>query len=512
MRLAMVLAAFFVTVAFWGAAESEKCAGAPDGCTEAEGAAKEAAVETLPAILDLDTAQRRALADNPSLQAAAARVAQAQERVKQARSLYFPQVQAAWSATHTELSNRSVEQARQAALQQGLASLKGTLSAPVTDPAAQFAAAGNTVAQAYRASDSINDSVDSYTAGVTAQWIIFDGFSRKFTNAIARFGRDETEAAQREAARLILAAVAQRFYGVQLARENVGIATTDKAFNERLLKEAEARKRVGEGSLSDVLNFEVRLRAAAAQVLQAQRDLELSHIALAALMGMPEAQWPAGTEVEPLKDEQRDEMQTPAAEEIIPMAMANRPDLERNRYEVERAGAAVGERRAVFFPQVAAFASHNGSRGENGDFGGDDFSSSVGVNVSVDLFTGGRNRAALKEAKYAREEAKDLLAQAELDAAEEVRNALTQLSTAQEQLRLQRETAAYVEKNRDLVEKEYKAGQAPLVRLNEAQRDLVEAQGRLASARAGMRQAWYQLRTSTAETLAGFDLLGQESK
>jgi len=58
-----------------------------------------------------------------------------------------------------------------------------------------------------------------------------------------------------------------------------------------------------------------------------------------------------------------------------------------------------------------------------------------------------------------------------------------------------------VEKNRDLVENEYMAGQVSLVRLNEAQRDLIQQQGRLALARVALRQAWHDLRVATGEIL-----------
>ena len=62
-------------------------------------------------------------------------------------------------------------------------------------------------------------------------------------------------------------------------------------------------------------------------------------------------------------------------------------------------------------------------------------------------------------------------------------------------------TAILVQANRDLVEKEYAAGQAFLVRLNEAQRNLVTAQSRLALALATMRQAWFTLETDTGHIL-----------
>jgi outer membrane protein TolC len=78
------------------------------------------------------------------------------------------------------------------------------------------------------------------------------------------------------------------------------------------------------------------------------------------------------------------------------------------------------------------------------------------------------------------------------------------VGSAQQQLLLQRRNAKLVQRNRDLVEKEYKAGVGSLVRLNEAQRDLIRAQVRLASARAALRGAWYDLETATGQIVETF--------
>jgi len=61
-----------------------------------------------------------------------------------------------------------------------------------------------------------------------------------------------------------------------------------------------------------------------------------------------------------------------------------------------------------------------------------------------------------------------------------------------------------VKRNRELVEKEYDAGQTTLARLNQAQRDLIAQEARMALARVTLFQAWHALRTATGETLADF--------
>ena len=78
------------------------------------------------------------------------------------------------------------------------------------------------------------------------------------------------------------------------------------------------------------------------------------------------------------------------------------------------------------------------------------------------------------------------------------------MKAAQEQLALQRINTELVQQTRDLVEKEYSAGQGSLVRLNEAQRDLVTAQSNLVLSLVSMRQAWEGLKSSTGEILLGY--------
>ena len=458
-----------------------------------------------PNVLTLEAAQQRALHDNPSLHASHARVKQALERVKQTRSLYFPTVAATWSATHTDLPDRSIEDGRQAIYNQTISQigqsalgslLQGNFNVPTFAGNAAFSLWG-----ANQAANAIDDSIDNYSASITASYILFDGFSRRFTHAIAKHGRKETEAGQREAQRLILAAVAQSYYGVQLASENVKIATADHDFNARLLKDAIARRKQGAGSLSDVLNFEVRQRGAEAGLIIAKQNHDAARIALATLMGLESALLPEDMDVAPLQDETPESMATQEANPWLDRALTQRPDIDLRKHGLDRAKATVGQIRSVYYPSLNAFASQDYQRSNNSSLSDKDAATTVGVNLNYTLFAGGRNRASVHEAKHYRDESAWLLKDAELNAKAEVRDALLQLDAAQKQLVLQRTTTEFVEKNRSLVEKEYNAGQTDLTRLNQAQRDLVEAQSRLASARVSLLAAWHNLRTASGDTL-----------
>ncbi len=494
-------------------------------------------------VLDLPLAEQFAIADNPSLKAADARVQQAKARVRQAVAAWYPQLDLLASATNTWLSERDYLNAKRAA-SDGLwsqwalgtqARLQGQIvsnvsqvlygitslilpntgtgqtgqqglgaSSPALTNAQIFQDLLDTSLLSIKSRGSVDDSFENYNISLIASWVMFNGFERKFSIAEAKYGSQEFEAAYQEAQRLLLSAVAQTYHSAQLARENIGIAEADQAFNERQLKEAKARRRVGTGSLSDELNFEVRVNAARASLIQAYQDYNIAIIALSELLGFADARFPENYVLAPLNPESLEDLNPPESDALVLLAKSSRPDLAGSELAVKRTGATIGRARAPFYPTVTAQASKDGFRSDNFKFGEKDFSTSVGVNVQYNLYAGGAKSARVNEAKALRTEAEHTLYETELAVASEVRQAVQQLQAAQEQLVLQRANAVFVQRNRDLVEKEYAGGVGSLVRLNEAQRDLVSAEGNLAAARVQLRQAWHDVYTATGETVVPY--------
>lgn len=415
----------------------------------------------VPAVLDLDMALTIALRDNPSIKAAEARVVQAQARLRQARSAYLPALDSTATVSVTNLSRSAL-----------------SANPLITDR-----------------------TFENYEASLLANWLVFDGLGRKFRTLAARSGLKGSQASFYEVQRLLLSGVASAFYTVQLARENIAIAEADREFNQRQLTEAQARRRVGSGSLSDELNFKVRVQTAESAVVRADRDLHVARIVVLELMGLSDAEAPESLRVALLDAEEPALMRVPDIERIMDYALTARPDMMEARYLKEQTEAGIKVERSQFFPTIAAFATGDAQRGTNAYFENDDLASTVGVSVTYNIFSGGRKRAALREAKAANEEVAYLVESIRIRVAAEVRRSLKTLTAAQEELTIQRETTQFVERNRELVELEYRSGQGSLVRLNEAQRDLIAQRSRLALARVLLRQSWFELKTATGETL-----------
>lgn len=420
-------------------------------------------------VLDLETAARIALEGNPSLAAAQARVGQAREAVRQARSSYWPRFDLTASQTRVDLSDN--------AHQSQLASRQALFGSSAT----------------------VDNPEDYYRASVTASWLLFDGFTRRFNLAAAKHGEQSSEAARNDAQRLLLQAVSSAFLSAQLSLENVAIAKADEAFNKRQLKEARLRYDVGTGALSDVLNFEVRANSAQSDLIVAERTYETSLIGLAALLGVQNARLPDQTRLEALKDADESELEEPQTDQLIDSAHDLRPDLNQSEWGVLQAEADVKAKRGNYFPTLSLNASYDGERTDDFGFESEDIGSSVGINLSYNIFAGGLFHAQHQESKMRLWEAEKSRENLKINITSDVRTSAERVLSAQKQLLLQRTNAQLVQKNRDLVEKEYKAGVGSLVRLNEAQRDLTAAQVRLAVAQVALRQAWNDLWSATGQ-------------
>ncbi len=420
-------------------------------------------------VLDLPTAQQIALADNPTLAAAAERVEQAGQRIKQARALYYPSIDAGGTAA------------------------SGRMSA--ADAAAQSLLSGGA---------DIDRNSEKYRLSLGASWLLFDGFSRKFSNLVAEYGQQESEQARRDGMRLLLQSVAESFYGAQLALYNKAIAEADFSFNSKQVKEARISMDAGAGSLSAVLNFQVQMNNASTNILLAERNYDIALFGLAVLLGRESGQMPEGLKLSKMVMVEENEFYELSTSALLQAANTNRPDLLRQKLSVQRAESTIGANKAGYYPKFSLNGVVDGDRSDNADFISDDFGSTVSLNLSYNLFRGGGDRARIAEAKAYKREVVRTLEQQRNQVQSEVRQAISRLEQARAQLLLQRASVKLVEQSRDLVEEGYKAGQESLARFNEVQRDLVRTQSRLALSLISLYTNRQSLKTATGESLVPY--------
>ncbi|MCP4120020.1 MAG: TolC family protein [Desulfobacteraceae bacterium] len=412
-------------------------------------------------VLTLEWAKATALLNNPDLGAAKERTLQALELVNQARAAYLPSISHTTSWQYTEATGEG---------------------SPAFDE-------------------------NQYANRLSVTQVLFNGFLTRYATLSARAGVKMSREGEQDARRLLIWNVSQGFLNIQLARENMAIARSDMEYNTALAREAGAKLKAGTGSLSDHMNFEIRVNSARASLIEAKQSYREALFALYALMGETIPGDVDAIEIEGLNPDRGAVPLDPDSR--IMAALENRPDLKQDRLALEQADAEVEKAKSGFYPELTLTGAYgsDGSWEEVGDR--DELGASLGLKLNFNLFAGGATRSKVSQARSGKREKEKDLEKARIDAISDVRASFTSVVSAGEQLTLQETNVELVTRTRDLVEKEYRAGQVSLVRLNEAQNTLVASRGELAKARVSLALALEQLDYYTGKNIGKWEEYGK---
>lgn len=164
--------------------------------------------------------------------------------------------------------------------------------------------------------------------------------------------------------------------------------------------------------------------------------------------------------------------------------LLRRPDLAAGERRLAAAGARVAEARRALYPQLALTGSTGRRSQDLEDLLDSDFSvwSLVG-NLLQPIFEGGRLRAAVELSEAQRRELAASYVQSALRALGEVETALAAEGRLEEQVSALTEAAEQSLAARDLAEDRYEAGLSDILAVLESQRQALDAQSRLLTAR-----------------------------
>ncbi len=399
--------------------------------------------------LSLTEAVRSALAYNRSLQAGAAGVREADSRVVQARSAYFPRV------TFTESWQRG---------NQPVFVFSSLLSSR------KFAAANFAI-------DSLNnpDPTGFFHAQVSFEQVVFDGGRTGASVDAAGLQRDMAVfSADSDSAATSVAVI--EVYGRALTARASGIASAAAvaAAQEDLMR-ATLRRDAGALSDADVLAVAAHLAATRQQQVQADGDASVAQAELNRLTGAPIDR---RFEIEEPSFPDAAIREAGALPALFDEADSRRPDLRRAAATERLAESARESARSSWYPQIAAQAGVEAS----GTSALDRASSwVVGGELRWTFSTGGaefaQRRAAAESAVRARLEREDARAGAQV----EIAAALQRLNTALAGRDAARATVASATENRRVVRDRFEAGLASTSDLLHAETAVVAAETARAS-------------------------------
>jgi outer membrane protein TolC len=449
-----------------------------------------------PRVLTLEEARGIAVAANPDVHAAIARLEAARDRVLEAASLFHPNVVLTHNSARTFLTPASRNRLNTL--------LQPTPVVPTNLDAAQNVAV-TALLNAIRtplfgAPDpgGLGRSFSEHSSALTLTWSIFDGFVRDARLLSAKYLRDASAHELDDVRRLLMHAVDTAYYQVQLAQERIRIALADEAFGRQQLEVTRKLMEADRSSRADVENFEIRVLAAQSAVTAAQGLRDSGRVVLGELLAMPGAALPDELALSPLMEETAEEMAAPEPGAWIDHALRNRPDFIRSRALLASQEQLVRASRGAYSPTLALSSSWGYDHGSNFRYSKEDQSAAAAMELRWELYTGGGRRARLLAARHRQTEAEAIAQRLRLSIQSETRQSIIDLTDAQQQIHLRDETLRTALAARRRVEAAYLAGKENLVRLNEAQRDVITADADLALARIRLRQAWSDLAAAAA--------------
>lgn len=255
----------------------------------------------------------------------------------------------------------------------------------------------------------------------------------------------------------------------------------------------------GEGTRTDMLETQSRLQLAEAQLLESQDARTNAYNALAVLVGEDIVALDQMRADFPLLPTQPD-----SAQAWMDLAMVHSPDIAAQRFAVEAAHQELNKDRAGHAPRVDFVASYSKNSAETlNTYAQDSTVRSVGVQISVPLYSGGYVNAASRQAVANQEKAQAQL-QAQTDKVHnEIRKQFNAVVTIAARINALDQA---VESSKLLVtatEQSIKGG----VRIN---LDLLNAQQQLYSSQRDLAQARYNYLLARMRLHAAAGMLGRD--
>lgn len=314
-----------------------------------------------------------------------------------------------------------------------------------------------------------NPSVYSRAAsGFTLSQLLTD-FGR--TSNLVNMSRLQAQASDQNALNIratVILGASQAYYEVLRANALLQVANQTVGARQTVSDQIGALANSKLKSTLDVSFANYNLADAKILQSQAESDVHAAEAQLAEEIGLPQNQ-----EFQ-LDDEPAPTALAPAVTDLIPQAIANRPDLKDLQLQQSAAERFATAEHDLFYPTVAATGMAGGAISNASQI--TPHYEALGVNVTIPIFNGGlfharESEAALK-AKAAAQNVADLANRITRD----VRIAYLNANTAYQRIGLTQQLLDQAKLALDLSQARYDAGLGSIVELSQAQLGLTSAQ------------------------------------
>lgn len=378
--------------------------------------------------LTLEAAIATALADNPDIHVAEARIEQATALINEAKSAFLPDL-----SLYAEYSRADSPSTF----------LFKTIDQRNFQPGTDFNHPGR---------------IDNVESGIVARMNLYQGGSHALGREMARTGRTIATLDRTAVQNRLTAAVIDRYFAALTARDAAAIAAQAATSIKRQLRDTELRHSGGSALKSEVLSIKARLAQAESDRIRADNGCRLAAAALGRLLGDQEA-----ATGELLSTDWQAPNPPASLHEALTTALNQRPEWQQADEAVILAADRKRRQQAALLPQVNAQAKYyHDDSALAFDHGNANWL--IGAIADWTFFSGGRVNARIDAAEAALREAEATRDQARLDIELDVRSSYSNHAEALARVAVAESGVLEATEANRLVGMEYEGGSATVVR------------------------------------------------
>jgi len=295
----------------------------------------------------------------------------------------------------------------------------------------------------------------------------------------------------------LMVRLAQAYFGVLSAEENLTFAEAEKKAIERQLDQAKERFEVGLVAITDVHEAQARYDQSNANVISARNDVDNTLEVLREIV--PDA--PSAL------DDLKEDLPLVGPEPRVidswaQTAQENNPQIASARFNTEIARKSIEVQRSGHYPSLDLVGSLTRAR-SNATTGTDADTGAIGLQLAVPIYSGGGVTSATRQARFQFEAAQEELDQTRRGVARQVRDAYRGIETSISRVGALNATVRSAMSALEATEAGFEAGTRTLV-------DVLNSQSALFLARRDFAQARYDYVVNTLRLLQAAGTLSDE--
>jgi outer membrane protein TolC len=318
------------------------------------------------------------------------------------------------------------------------------------------------------------EPLSNFRTAITLRQTIFDRLQTYTHVTQARLGQQQADLQKAMVEQQVRFEVLRAYYGVLVAHAKKEVTEEAVKMAESDVKRIRDRFQQGLVVQSDLLAGEVQLGEFRQQEIDSKGDVAIAYAALNTVMGLP-----VDTSQKVTGELVHKRFETAPQEELLRLALLNRPDYVRAGHSVLSNKEGVRGAKREYLPRLDFMATYGGS-GKDLSSGSSDYA--ISANLTFNLFDPGRN------ARISKARAAESMATAEQEhLANQIRlevvRAYQQYGSARERLVVAGEVIDQATETHRIVQNRYREGLTTITEVLRAETALVRARLQLVAAR-----------------------------